>query len=460
MTGTIEPAAGAEPPQRQTGEQVDRSIIPTVAAQVRTGAATSLTVAFVVIAALVGIAMLYVLWQLAFHPLRLATPKVSPPLVASVAGNVKRLETTLPQTADAKPIRAEDQSLTAVSASRNDPVGLRGTSAKDGRSRGSALTPSAAAAVRGRPEDAPVLLTRAGSGGLAPGARTAAPPDDGAATDPLAPTRAGLAEYRSQLGRSLQSLQAMIPGSAGIAAARPVAAVPPGAAAASGQPPADAGGRGALGMQASEGPPARAGLIASPSLVMPEGTTLTCALTTRIVSAQAGFVGCQVLRNVYGQDGRVLLIERGSHLIGEYRVTQVRPGSTRIPALWTRLRTPGGVTIGLDSPATGPLGESGADAYVDNRWLERVGAAMLVSVLDDSIKIVLNNETAPQQGNNAVVFQGTAQTASQMADKVLDATVSLPPLLSANQGSLVGVYVARDVDFSSVYELLPSGESR
>jgi type IV secretion system protein VirB10 len=141
-------------------------------------------------------------------------------------------------------------------------------------------------------------------------------------------------------------------------------------------------------------------------------------------------------------------------------VTQVRPGSTRIPALWTRLRTPGGVTIDLDSPATGPLGESGADAYVDNRWFERVGAAMLVSVLDDSIKIVLSNETAPQQGGNAVVFQGTAQTASKMADKVLDATVNLAPLLYANQGALVGVYVARDIDFSSVYELQPSGPSR
>jgi type IV secretion system protein VirB10 len=215
------------------------------------------------------------------------------------------------------------------------------------------------------------------------------------------------------------------------------------------------GSRGVLGMQASETPPARAGVLGNRSLVLPQGTSLTCALTTRVVSAQAGFIGCQVLRNVYSGDGRVLLIERGSHLDGEYRVTQVRPGTTRIPALWTRLRTPAGITIELDSPATGPLGESGADATVDNRWFERVGAAMLVSIIDDSIKIVLNNETAPPQGSNPLVFQGTGQTASQMAEKVLDATINLPPLLYANQGGLVGVYVARDIDFSSVYELQP-----
>jgi len=46
----------------------------------------------------------------------------------------------------------------------------------------------------------------------------------------------------------------------------------------------------------------------------------------------------------------VVLAERGSHLDGEYRVVQVRPGVTRIPVLWTRLRTPNGVTVDLDSP--------------------------------------------------------------------------------------------------------------
>jgi len=289
-------------------------------------------------------------------------------------------------------------------------------------------------------------------------------PSDGSATDPLAETRANLADYRHQLGKSLDTLQALIPGGAGQAGARPGPAVTIGGPAAGigAFPEASAGtgggGRGVLGMQASDTPPARAGVLGNRSLVLPQGTSLTCALTTRVVSAQAGLIGCQVLRNVYSSDGRVLLIERGSHLIGEYRVTQVRPGSTRVPALWTRLRSPGGVTIDLDSPAIGPLGESGADAYVDNRWFERVGAAMLVSILDDSIKIVLNNETAPQQGSNALVFQGTSQTASQMAEKVLDATINLPPLLYANQGGLVGVYVARDIDFSSVYELQPAAQ--
>jgi type IV secretion system protein VirB10 len=100
-----------------------------------------------------------------------------------------------------------------------------------------------------------------------------------------------------------------------------------------------------------------------------------------------------VQRNVYGDDGRVLLIERGSHIDGEYRIASVKPGTVRIPVLWTRIRTPKGVTVDIDSPGTGQLGESGVDGYVDNRWGERIGAALLLSLIDDSVQLALQHES-------------------------------------------------------------------
>jgi type IV secretion system protein VirB10 len=207
-------------------------------------------------------------------------------------------------------------------------------------------------------------------------------------------------------------------------------------------------------LQGSATPRTTAMLLGNRSLILPKGTAFTCALKTRVVSATSGMVGCLVQRNVYSEDGRVLLIERGSHLDGEYRVTSIRPGTVRIPVLWTRIRTPNGVSVDIESPGTGPLGESGVDGYVDNRWPERIGAAMLLSLIDDSVKLVIQNQQSDRQGN-AVILQSTTDSTSKLAEKVLDSTINIPPLIYQNQGGIVGIYVARDVDFSSVYELRP-----
>jgi type IV secretion system protein VirB10 len=66
-------------------------------------------------------------------------------------------------------------------------------------------------------------------------------------------------------------------------------------------------------------------MLGNRSLTLPKGTAFTCALKTKVISAVSGLVGCQVQRNVFSDDGRVLLIERGSHLDGEYRIASVGP---------------------------------------------------------------------------------------------------------------------------------------
>jgi type IV secretion system protein VirB10 len=318
------------------------------------------------------------------------------------------------------------------------------------------------------PEDAPVLLVSARPGSAVPidGAANVGLPSDAIAddtdNDPLNHLERDLDGYQRQLQTLLQSLASQADLIAA-AADRTNEPLPPIAAglhsdAASAQSGLSATGSAAhpdlFGGQLprSATPRVRAALLGDRNLTLPKGTAFTCALKTRIVSAAAGLVSCQVQRHVYGDNGRVLLIERGSHLDGEYRITSVRPGTVRIPVLWTRVRTPNGVVVELDSPGTGPLGESGVDGYVDNRWSERVGAAMLLSLIDDSVKLVIQNQ-ASDSAANTVVLPSTTANGSKLAEKVLDSTVNIPPLIYQNQGAIVGIYVARDVDFSAVYGL-------
>jgi type IV secretion system protein VirB10 len=348
--------------------------------------------------------------------------------------------------------------LVPTAAESAEPIGVRRTG------QGSAGTGGAKAIP---PEDAPVLLvsTRPGATGL-PGARrpevvaTAAEQGPEAdPSDPIAATTRNLQGYQRQLQGLLDNLTkttAMAAGQATGAAPLGTSSfgVPPVGGPLGGGAPAPSGGLFGGQLQGSATPRVAASMLGNRSLTLPKGTAFTCALKTKVISATSGLVGCQVQRNVFSDDGRVLLIERGSHMDGEYRIGSVRPGTVRIPVLWTRIRTPNGVTVDIDSPGTGQLGESGIDGYVDNRWFERIGAAMLLSLIDDSVKLVIQNQANDTQANTVVLPSTTANT-SKLAEKVLDSTINIPPLIYQNQGGIVGIYAARDVDFSSVYELKP-----
>jgi type IV secretion system protein VirB10 len=352
--------------------------------------------------------------------------------------------------------------LTPTADEVAEPIGVRRTGSGAPASGSQKVAP---------PEDAPILLvtTRPGATPLqgvsmrkadasAQPAEAMPEPEPADPNDPLASTSRNLQGYQRQLQGLLENLTK----TAALATGQATGQMPSGAllgGPAMASPAALAGpaaGGGLFGgqLQGSATPKVAASMLGNRSLTLPKGTAFTCALKTKVISAVSGLVGCQVQRNVFSDDGRVLLIERGSHLDGEYRIASVRPGTVRIPVLWTRIRTPLGVTVDIDSPGTGQLGESGIDGYVDNRWGERIGAAMLLSLIDDSVKLVIQNQASDRQADTIVLPSTTANT-SKLAEKVLDSTINIPPLIYQNQGGIVGIYVARDVDFSSVYELKP-----
>ncbi len=370
---------------------------------------------------------------------------------SATAGTVK--------TQDSAPPAQKVPALVPTEDELAEPIGVRRT--------GSTAT-TAPGGKPISPEDAPVLLvstrpSKVATMGAAPpaiearGHGDATDPDTGNPQDPLSATSRNLQRYQQQLQGLLDNLtrtadQAL---SGSSLPASPPSGSP--SSTALGSPPST----GLFGGQllGSVTPKTMAKQLGHRSLTLPKGTAFTCALKSRVVTASSGMVGCMVQRHVYGDDGRVLLIERGSHLDGEYRVIAVRPGMVRIPVLWARVRTPLGVTVDIDSPATGPLGESGIDGHVDKRWSERIGAAMLLSLIDDSVKLIIQEQTKHHQGDT-IVLPSTTANSSKLAEKVLDSTINIPPLIYQNQGGIVGIYVARDVDFSSVYALEPTGPIR
>ena len=86
--------------------------------------------------------------------------------------------------------------------------------------------------------------------------------------------------------------------------------------------------------------------------MLPKGAFIDCTLETAISSALPGMTTCVTATDTFSADGNIVLLERGSKLVGETR-GQVQQGKPRLFVLWTEARTPTGVVVPLASPGNG-----------------------------------------------------------------------------------------------------------
>lgn len=194
----------------------------------------------------------------------------------------------------------------------------------------------------------------------------------------------------------------------------------------------------------------RAKVLATERLLLPKGAFLDCTLETAIDSSLPGMTTCVTATDTFGVDGSVVLMERGTKLVGETR-GDVRHGSARVYVLWTEARTPDGIVVPLASPGTDELGRAGLPGDVNRHFWERFGAAILVSVIDGAVQAAV--QRASDGGDGTVVVNPS--TSRDIMTEVLRSTINIPPTVTKQNGDRIAVLVARDLDFRSVYELRP-----
>jgi type IV secretion system protein VirB10 len=248
------------------------------------------------------------------------------------------------------------------------------------------------------------------------------------------------------------------------------------------------------------------------SFVLAKGAFIPCVLETQMVSNVFGMASCVVTQNVYSDDGKVLLIERGSKVTGNYG-SNLRNGDSRLAVVWDRIKTPKGITVDVNSPATDGVGAMGMPGVVDKHWFERIAGALLLSLVQDTIQYATSsiayrsylkeqkenattqlpvqmantsNSTitttsidpvtgdtittvtqsgqspvaqAARNGNNnpppVPVFGGTntAKQGASIPEQVLAASINATSTLYKNRGEIVYIFVANDVWFDRVYGL-------
>ncbi|MDB6090445.1 MAG: hypothetical protein JWN85_3229 [Gammaproteobacteria bacterium] len=194
-------------------------------------------------------------------------------------------------------------------------------------------------------------------------------------------------------------------------------------------------------------PAARAQTLPTQRLLLPRGAFIDCTLETAIDSTLPGMTTCVTATDTFGVDGKVVLLERGSKLVGETR-GEVQNGAARVFVVWTEARTPTGVLVPLDSPGTDELGRSGLPGKVNRHFWDRFGAAMLISVIDGAVQAALQ----PANRGGGTVIYNPAATQDLLTD-VLKGTLNIAPTIVKHQGDRIQILVARDLDFRPVYEL-------
>jgi type IV secretion system protein VirB10 len=202
----------------------------------------------------------------------------------------------------------------------------------------------------------------------------------------------------------------------------------------------------ALRLHPSATPTVSARVLPTQRLLLPKGAFIDCTLETALNSSLPGMATCITATDTFGADGQVVLLERGTKLVGETTGT-VAQGVSRLFVLWTEARTPTGVVIPLASPGTDELGRAGVAGLVNRHFFERFGAAVLITMIDGAVQ----RAASPQGGGGTVVLNPSGS--QDVMTEVLKETVNIAPTIDKPQGDRIQVLVARDLDFRSVYEL-------
>lgn len=181
--------------------------------------------------------------------------------------------------------------------------------------------------------------------------------------------------------------------------------------------------------------------------LLEKGTFIDCTLETAIDSSLPGLTSCVTATDTFGADGQVVLLERGTKLVGETRGS-VQQGSSRVFVLWTEARTPTGVLVPLDSPGADELGRSGLSGQVERHFWQRFGLAVLISTFNGGVQEAVQSTS---RGGGTVIYNPSGP--GDVTTDVLKEALNIPPTVVKRNGDRIQILVARDVDFSHVYEL-------
>jgi type IV secretory pathway VirB10-like protein len=209
--------------------------------------------------------------------------------------------------------------------------------------------------------------------------------------------------------------------------------------------PSDSPGSGTLndgppgpqGFQPSQVSTAHAQSLGDRSTIIAQGKMLDAVLETAIHSDHPGLLRALISNDIYGDTGRIVLLPRGTRLVGQYD-SNISQGDSRIYVVWQRAIRPDGVEIALASGGTDSLGRAGVAGKVNRHFFTMFGVATLLSIIGTTTATV---------GPSDPYRQSVAQGFGDASQTVLGTFSRIQPTITVREGTPMKVFVARDLVF-------------
>lgn len=143
------------------------------------------------------------------------------------------------------------------------------------------------------------------------------------------------------------------------------------------------------------------------SYILGKGKILEAVLETAVNTDFGGEVRAVIVRDVFAEDGRLILIAKGSKVFGTYSSGQ-KDSSARIDISWSRIDLPSGYSLNFAADSIDSLGRKGVEGRLDSKYKEQITNAVLTSAFNIGLASAMDKLVPPVQ-----TAQTTAQTSAQ-----------------------------------------------
>ena len=195
------------------------------------------------------------------------------------------------------------------------------------------------------------------------------------------------------------------------------------------------------------------------SHVILKGKAIPAVLARSIDSRYADVPALAIVEtNIYGEEGRNILIPAGSRLIGQAASGAGSDKVAKIQISWERLIRPDGVAFNLEGAQSGDAqGRGGVAAYLDEQLMEKYGTPILSTLATSAVAYMMatndaisTTEGGGYNGSGRAVAMAEARknfidVIQTILDQMIEDAQNVPPVVYVPSGTRLTVFPQQDL---------------